>query len=200
MKRMFLMTILAATGSMVLAQQAPGAGASVAGGAPAIAPVPPTTVSSATNAVGSRPDLAKVQAIFAELSSLSKDLRPQEEQIQANDPDLKALVEKREAAMQVVKDLETKRRDLIDAKLSADPKLAPLVAKRRELQQTLKDMRPPAASGGPAGANRTGYGPRRMPSPEGAEPMRTAPMPQVSAPAPAPAAEKPVENPVPQAK
>ena len=101
---------------------------------------------SAENANVSKPDLAKVQRIFAELDVLTKELRPQERKLQSEDAGLKALAATTNSAQLVVLDLENQRRDLIDRKLSEDPKLAPLVAKRRELQQTLQELWQPVSA------------------------------------------------------
>jgi hypothetical protein len=197
MKRMVLTTILAAMGGVALSQQsthgqrepAPGAG-----GAPAIAPVAPVVGSSTTNnTVGGRPNLAKLQALLTELGAVGKELRPQEEKLQATDPDFKALLEKQLAARQAVLDLDNQRRELMDAKLSADPKFAPLVARRHALRRAMDDMR---ASESPAATAREylkGYGgaPRRMPNMEGGQ-LQPAPAPTVvPAPVVVPEAEKP---------
>lgn len=198
MKRMILMMILTATVSAVMAQQEPLPGTPAAGGA-SIKAVPTATGTSVTN-MGVRPDMAKVQAIYAELGTISKELRPQEEKLQASDPEFKTLTEKLMVAQQALRDLDTQRRDLMDTKLSADPALAPLVAKRRELQQALKDMRP---AGFPGGANmqgpRNGFGPRRM-APDGSD-QPIAPRPPAATPAPVPVPEKaPAAAPGDQAK
>jgi hypothetical protein len=173
MKHMALMTILAATGSVVLAQQGGGGvGAPVAGGAPALAVVPSAaTISSTTNATG-KPDVAKLQALYAELITISKELQPEEQILQASDADLKALNEKKLLAQQGLRDLENQRRALVDAKLSADPKVAPLVARRRELQQSLSELRPPMSPATNARENHAGYGARPMSPMGGAEPLR----------------------------
>jgi len=192
MKRMVCLSILVAMGGLVLAQSpvannAPAAGA---GGAPAVAPVPAATAVG-TNAITGRPDGAKIQALFAEFSSIRKELLPHEELIKASDPELKALDEKQAAAKQVVMELEKQRRDLLDKKLSADPALAPRVARRQEIQQTLNELRP-SMSG--MRDNPMGGGPRSrmmMPSPEGKVPEMA---PKV-VPSPAPTTDKPVEQP-----
>lgn len=190
MKRMVLTTILVATGSMVLAQQGPGAGAPAAGGSLAIAPVPAPGATSATNAVSGKLDFAKMQAIYAELNAIGKELQPREKELQADDPDLKAVADKQVAERQVMNGLETQRRELMDKKLSADPKIAPLVARRHELQQTLREMRPAALPMGAARENQMNYGPRRMPQ-QGNGPVRSDAAPKVvPAPATVPDAEK----------
>lgn len=145
MKRTILMTILAVTGGLVLAQGT-GAGASAAGGATAPAVVPSVNALATTNAVSGKPDLSKIQAIDVELRAIIKVLRPEQEKLlQANDPELKALTEKASAAQQVVTDLESQRREWIDKQLSENPKLAPLEEKRRELLRTLNAMRSSAS-------------------------------------------------------
>ena len=192
MKRMVWMSFFAAVGSLVLAQNTVPVGDGK--DAPTPNPHGPASVAPATNAVSGKPDYSKVQALFAEMSDISKTLRPQEEMLQS-DPEVKTLVEKRTAAQQALMELETQRRDLVDKKLSADPSLAPLVARRRELQQTLKDLRASMPN-------------RRMPSMEGAAPMpmpppHAAPMPMPPpphaapmSPVPAPAADdKPAVQP-----
>ena len=157
-----LATILAATGSVVLAQQDPKAGVPVAGGAPAIAAVSPAAGSFQTNDIGHL-DIAKLQAIFAELGSINTELRPQEQNIQLNDVDLKVLLEKKYEAQQAVLELDNQRRELIDRKLSADPKFATLVARRLELQQTLKTLRSAMSPKTTARENQGGFGPGKTP-------------------------------------
>ena len=197
MKRMFRMTILvtsfAISAGVVLAQSAP------VPVAPASMPVAPASIvastnAASTNAVSGKPDLAKMQAIFSELGSLNQELRAEEEKLQASDPDVKALIEKKTAAQQAVRDLETQRRELVDKKLSADPKLALQVARRHELQQTLRALRPASTSPGAAGEGRMGMGSRRMPPMEGAAPMQMQPdvAPKAAlAPVVAPVEDKP---------
>ena len=134
---------------VVLAQQDSAAGTPAAGAAsmtappsvPPPSPVLPPGSPVATNAVAGKPDPAKAQAMLAEFSSISRELSQQEVKLLANDDELKALVEKQEAAKQIGIELIKQQRDLLDKKLSEDPELAPKVAKRRELQQALKDLR-----------------------------------------------------------
>ena len=98
--------------------------------------------SLAATTTASKPDLVKLREMFAELSVLTKDLRPQEDKLRTSDIELKELVEKKNEALQDLMSLENQRQVLIDRKLSVDPTLAPLVAKRRELQQTFQEMFP----------------------------------------------------------
>ena len=182
MKSMVWMAMVVVAGGAVWAQETPGAGVTPVGRPPVLAQAP-ASISPTTNAVSGKTDLAKVQALYSELGSLNKELQPHEEVLQASDPDLKALVEKRDAARQKAIDIEIQRRALVDQKLAADPKLAPLVSKRHELQQTLKAMRPAMS---PGGSSPMGYGARHRPSLGGAEPAgKDAGIKIVPAPAPA---------------
>ena len=189
MKRTVLMTILAVSGAMVLAQGA-GAGVSAAGGATAAAVVPSVNASAMTNAVSGKPDLSRIQAIDAELRAIIKVLRPEQEKLlQANDPELKALTEKAVAAQQLVSDLEEQRREWIDKQLSANPKLAPFVEKRRELLRTLNAMRSSASAAG--AGHELGYGSRRGALRENLEPARPEAVPKaIPAPVSVPGAEQ----------
>ena len=157
--------MVAVAGSAVWAQEMPGASVPPVSRPPVLAPMP-ASLAVATNGSSAKPDYSKVQTLFTELGSINKELQPHEEMLQTSDPDLKALVEKRNAAKQVVLDLETQRRELVDQKLAVDPKLAPLVSRRHELQQTLRAMRPAMS---PGGAPPMGYGPRRKPTLGGTE-------------------------------
>ena len=153
---------------------------------------PPAQAAPATNAVGGKPDASKIQALLAELSSISKELHPQEDKLR-DDPEIKALFEKQEAARQVVMELGKQQRELMDKKMSADPSLATLVVRRHEIQQTLKEMRP-AMGGNPMGGPHS----RMMPPPMDGKtpemmPTRIAPAPL--APGAAPDAVKPVAGP-----
>jgi hypothetical protein len=198
MKHKILATILAATGSVVLAQQNPKAGVPVAG-APAMATVPSAAGSFQTNDIGHL-DIAKLQAIFAELGSINNELRPQEQNIQLNDVDLKVLLEKKYAAQRAVLELENQRRELIDRKLSTDPKFAALVARRLELQQTLKNLRSAMSPMTTARENHMGYEPRKLPPLSGAQPLRSGTAPatvsaSAATPANVPVADTPAGQP-----
>ncbi|MFZ4397494.1 MAG: hypothetical protein ACOYOU_17920 [Kiritimatiellia bacterium] len=181
MKRMVLLTILVAAGNAALAQQ--GAGVVPVAGA---APVSQTSVAASATASTNKPDLAKMQSLYAEFSAINKELRAQEVKLQSEDAELKALMEKKAAAQQVLTEIEAQRRALIDAKVTADPKFAQLVVRRRELQQLLQEMRPPQAAGPRDNPMGPGY---KKPPQDGPAHLI------VPAPAPAPTVDKPAELP-----
>jgi len=135
MKHMVLMTILAATGSVVLAQQGSGGCAPVAGSTPAITVVPSATTGSSTNAVNS----------WAELRSIYAKLQPIEKNLFDNDPDIKALSQQCKDAEQALRELDKKRQELIAAKLLTDPTAAPLAKRRAELLAQARTMHPAGA-------------------------------------------------------
>jgi len=135
MKNMVLMTILAATGSVVLAQQGSWSGAPVAGGTSAIPVVPSAATGSSTNAVNP----------WAELRGIQVKLQPIEENLVKSDPDIKALFQQCMDAQQALQELDKKRQDLIAAKLLADPAVAPLAKRRAELLAQARTMHPAGA-------------------------------------------------------
>jgi hypothetical protein len=187
MKRTTL-TVLASTAGMIALAQSPVPPApllpppvsTVAAPATSNAPVRPPPA-AATNATSGMPDQNKLRELYAEFSTLMKELAPQEEKLSA-DAEVRALAEKRDAAMRSVKELDEQRRDLVDKKLSEDPKLAPLVAKRRELKKQLSEIAQ-SLGGRPNGM---------MPPPGGGlhpplmKPLRQPPAMDPVAPAPVP--------------
>ncbi len=166
MKGMILSAMMVATGGMVLAQPA----APVAAAPVAAAPVAAAPVMTVTNDV--KTDMAKMQAVYAELGAINKELRARETQLMMEDAELKALAEKKNAAQLVLKDLEDQRRAMVDAKLKADPKLKDMVEKRQELQKTLQELRPASPMGmGVPGFHKKpmeGMAPKIMPPPAAA--------------------------------
>ncbi len=186
MKRMVLLTILVAAGNAALAQQ--GAGVAPVGGA---APVSHPGVAASAAASTNKPDLAKLQSLYAEFGAINKELRAQELKMQTEDAEIKALMEKKAAAQQVLTEVEVQRRALVEAKVMADPKLAPLLVRRRELQQVLQEMRPPQA----AGPRDNPMGPGYKKPPQDGPAHVVVPAPAPAPVAPAPAIEKPAEQP-----
>lgn len=124
MKHLVLATMALALANLAPAETPSGAAAPAPDVAAATPPRVSITGDAATNASG-KPDMAKIQALYAEMGSISKELRQQEKAVQESDPEIKALMEKRDAAQQALMAIETQRRELMDAKLATDPKLAP---------------------------------------------------------------------------
>lgn len=157
MKGMILSAMVAVTGGMALAQP-------VAGGAMPPAPAAAAPVVTSTN--DAKPDM---KAVVTELSTISKELREKEMQLMLEDAELKALVEKKNAAQQQVMEIEGQRKAMLDAKLKADPKLKDLVERRQALQKIMQELRPAGPMGGMGGPGfhkkPEGMGPKVMPPP-----------------------------------
>jgi len=123
MKRTALLGMMAAMfGGVVLAQQAP--------------------VPHAPAAVSAVPRVATNDAsLWVELRDIQTKLHPFEENLAKNDPEVKALVQQRKDAEQLLQKLDKQRRDLVAAKLLADPAAAPLVKRRAELMTKAQELR-----------------------------------------------------------
>lgn len=149
MKRAILTLLVTATGSLTMAQTTTVAGAASTGPAAAPTPVMGSPASGAsTNAAKAKPEPIKSASVIAEFSAINKELAAQELKLREEDPEIKALDEKRRAAQQTVTDIATQMRLLVNERLAADPKFAPLLTKRAEL---LQSVQPAGASGLPPG-------------------------------------------------
>lgn len=176
MKRMVCMAVLTMAGGVVCAQQAGVVGAPVVVGTQASSNAPtmmnrpgpagaPSAVQSAMRA-----DYTKYTQILTEISAVNAKLNPLEANIRANDPEIKALMDKQEAIKKEYAEIEKESMAKMDAKLNANPETAALVTKRNELTQQrmalmkqLQAARPGAPGMGMGGPR--GMMPARMMSP-----------------------------------
>lgn len=78
---------------------------------------------------------------WVELRDIQAKLHPMEESLVDTDPEIKALLQKRKEAQQLLQDLDKKRRDTIEARLLANPAAAALIKRRTELLAKIQEMR-----------------------------------------------------------